>query len=305
MKVLLLLLLVLAWGCAPLPAAGPAASRSATESALPSSTSDGELPSFTPEPVIRELTPEETIRIVTAVQEAELVESVASPDATWLAEVYAYDCVEVTPGQEYAYQELRLVKTGEVGADMAASQLIACGGLGAYGLASRFWSADSRFFYYTDAAAGVPDGCGFWTPPFWRLDTVDLQAERLGEGSLSPDGMLLAAWQQDRLGLWRVDGEAIARIEIPSSRRTPGPLAWRPDSSAVAFVVTEGSCPLGESDVGRVDMVDMQPVVVLTSQDPGFTEVVWDAPNRLALTDEDGGQWRYNLTTGDLRRFGP
>jgi hypothetical protein len=253
--------------------------------------------------VIRELTPEETVRIVTAVQEADLVESVASPDEAWLAEVYAYDCVEVVPGQEYAYQELRLVKAGQVGASVAGAQLVACGGLGAYGLDGLFWSPSSRYFYFTDAATGVPDGCGYWRPPYWRVDTTDLEAERLGEGEVSPDGTLLAAWQEGRLAIWLVDGEAIGRVEIPTAHRTPGPITWRPDSTAVAFLVSEGSCPLGETAVGRVDMADMQPVVILSSEDPAYSGILWDAPYRLALTAEDGTQWRYNLTTEDLRRI--
>jgi hypothetical protein len=50
-------------------------------------------------------------------------------------------------------------------------------------------------------------------------------------------------------------------------------------------------------------MADMQPVVILSSEDPAYSGILWDAPYRLALTAEDGTQWRYNLTTEDLRRI--
>jgi hypothetical protein len=301
--------LILAWGCTPQPAPGAAAvgsavSDSASSSPTPSTPAGLRL-SSSPEPTIRELTPEETIRIVTAVQEADLVESHPSPNEAWLAEIYGYDCVEVAPGQEFSYQELRVVRAGEVGVDVVDSQLIACGGVGAYGLGGLFWSPDSRFFYYTDAAVGVPDGCGFWTPPYWRLDTADLQVERLGEGSLSPDGASIAAWQDGRLGVWPIDDEAIGVLEIPTTFGIAGPLAWKPDSEQVAFVISESSCRAGRSDVGLLDVNDRRAAIVLPSRSPGVSGIEWDAPYRLALTDEDGVLWRYNVVTEELRRVGP
>jgi hypothetical protein len=305
------LLLLLAWGCAPRPTpaleparAGTIDSTQTTPSVDALSPEIG-LTTIAPEPLVREITRDEIEGIVVALEQPNLVESTLSPDGRWLAEVYSYDCVAVSPEQEYAYQELRLVKTGAMRTRVMDSQLIACGGLGAYGLAGRFWSSNSRYFYYTDASIGVPDGCGYWSPPYLRVDPVNLQVEPLGSGPISPDGTLLAAWQADRLGVWRVEGERIGLVDIPTTVRTPGPIAWRPDSTAVAFLLTEADCPLGETDLGRLDVAEMRPVVILASREPSFADVVWDAPNRVMLTDESGDRWRYNFLSRELRPIIP
>ena len=86
---------------------------------------------------------------------------------------------------------------------MVFSQLISCGGLGAYGLAGSFWSGTSRFYYFTNAAHGVPDGCGYWLPPLLRLDLTDWSITDLGSGTLSPNRLRmasLAGWRAGDLG---------------------------------------------------------------------------------------------------------
>jgi hypothetical protein len=240
------------------------------------------------------------VATIAAASTPRLLEAVDSPDGTWRADFYAYDCAEVAPGESYAYQEARLVSNLDGSSHIIEPQLIACGGLGAYGLASRFWSPSSRFLYYTNAANGVPDGCGAWSPPLVRFDTSSMSSETLGPANLSPDGLLIAAWQNDVLGLWRLDGERLALIEFPTAGRIPGALAWRLDSSALAFLVSEGACPLGETELGRVDLDELRPIVVLKQRDPGFADLVWDAPNRVTLTDELGERWRFNFLTRDL-----
>ena len=52
------------------------------------------------------------------------------------------------------------------------SQLINCGGLGAYGFRGLCWSPDSSYFYYDMAREGVPDGSGSWAPPIRQLDVA-------------------------------------------------------------------------------------------------------------------------------------
>ena len=243
--------------------------------------------------------------MVVARQEPRLSEAFTSPDGAWRAEIMAYDCIAVSAEETLAYQELRLVDTKSGSSRLADSQLQTCGGLGAAGLGGRFWSENSRYFYYTDAVSGVPDGCGFWEPPYLRLDTVNLGIEYLGGGPISPDGTMLAAWQGDRLGIWRISGETVGVVEIPASVSLPGPIGWRPDSSAIVFLVSEGSCPLGETDLGRLDLSDMRPIIILAYRDPSFAGLLWDAPNRVTLTDELGGLWRYNFLSRDLWQIAP
>jgi hypothetical protein len=110
---------------------------------------------------------------------------------------------------------------------------------------------------------------------------------------------------EDQLGVWRVDGERIGLLDIPSVVRIPGPIAWRPDSSSIAFLISEGTCPLGETDLGRLDLADMRPIILLSYREPAFADVRWDVPNRVTLTDENGGTWRYNFLSRDLWQVGP
>jgi len=236
------------------------------------------------------------------------VESHPSPDGRWIAEILVYDCVQVSEEQENAYQELRLteVETGEpVTVD---SQFLFCGGLGASGLGGRFWSADSRFFYYTNARTGVPDGCGYFTSPYLRVDTQDFSAEYLGMGSVSPDERKLAVWwegdsevrQNGRLAIWDIQGELLGIAVLPPPIVLAGPIAWSPDSRSVAFLTSEGSCPLGLTALGRMQLDMMIPVVILQSADPSFGELSWDAPSLVTLTDEQGGSWTYNFASREL-----
>ena len=68
---------------------------------------------------------------------------------------------------------LRLARAGAGASAQVDSQLINCGGLGAYGFEGLCWSPDSRYFYYDTAREGVPDGMRLeWTPPIRQLDVA-------------------------------------------------------------------------------------------------------------------------------------
>jgi hypothetical protein len=108
---------------------------------------------------------------------AQLYGTYPSPDRRWQAEVVIHPCVPVGEGQ-HAYEVLNLIQLDSQNSQLVDQQLLACGGLGAYGLAGLFWSSDSRYFYYTDGREGVPDGCGgFWEQPIRRIDTQTGQTQ--------------------------------------------------------------------------------------------------------------------------------
>ena len=243
--------------------------------------------------------------MVMALEVPRVSETFPSPDGLWRAEFVVYDCVNVDSEQTLAYQELRLVETRSGTSRLADSQLQSCGGLGAAGLSGLFWSENSRYFYYADAAVGVPDGCGYGMPPYVRLDPVHFRIDVLGSGPISPDGTMLATWLGNRLGIYQISGGTLGVAKVYAGATMPGPIAWRPDNSAVSFLISEGSCPLGETDLGRLDVTEMLPIVILRSRDPSFADLVWDAPNRVTLTDEKGGVWRYNFLTRDLWQIAP
>jgi hypothetical protein len=224
-----------------------------------------------------------------------------SPDGHWRAEVASYPCTPTAEG-ELAYERLTLTDTRTGATTVVATQTIACGGLGAYGLAGLFWSANSRYLYFTTAHEGVPDGCGdYWQPPISRLDVTSRATSELSGGALSPGRTRLATWQGRTLAIWDVEGgDAItvtpARTDLPI-----GPIAWSPDDRALVYLQVASHCPLmGDSTLVRFDLPAATQAVLLESATPTFGGVRWDDPDTLILTDAAGKAWRYDLATSEL-----
>ena len=206
---------------------------------------------------------------VTASSEPRVASSDLSPDGLWRVEVLVYDCTPVGDGDEFAYEQLRLVTVDSSAVREAASQLRACGGLGAFGLEGLYWSGNSRYFYYTDAREGVPDGCGYWERPVIRLDVDSLELVPVGGGPRSPDETWLATWQGRELVVWDLDGGEMARIQAAVPDAPIGPLVWSPDSRSLVYIQVASECPLsGASYVVRLALPDLQPVVCWNPQPP-------------------------------------
>jgi len=213
-----------------------------------------------------------------------------------------YDCVAVGGVDENACEQLKLIQTDNGVERIADTQLQYCGGLGAFGLAGLFWSPNSRYFYYTNAREGVPDGCGYWERPIIRFDVSNLNLERLGVGYRSPDGTMLATWQGQELAVWDVNEGEIARISVMASDAETGPIAWAPDSQALVYVQFASYCPLsGKSYVVRLDLPALRQTLLVESETPTFGNVIWDVSSELTLFDENGKEWRYMFTTQELR----
>jgi len=237
---------------------------------------------------------------VIAMQQPRLYGSYPSPDGKWRAEVVIYECVRTGEVKEIAYEQLKLVQVANGDERIADAQLRYCGGLGAFGLAGLFWSPNGRYFYYTDAREGVPDGCGYWKRPIIRLDSTSLDKEYLGAGSRSPDGGKIATWQGRELVVWNINGGEIARVPAIAEAQ-PGPIAWSPDSQALAYVQFASYCPLsGKSYVVHLDLLALKWTLLSESEKPTFGDVSWDVPNELVLFDENGKQWIYNFATQQL-----
>jgi heat shock protein HslJ len=238
---------------------------------------------------------------VMAIEPPRLYGSYPSPDGEWRAEVEVYDCVRVGEVDEYAYEQLKLVQVSSGEEEIVASQLRYCGGLGAVGLDGLFWSANSRYFYYTDAREGVPDGCGYWERPTIRVDIIHREVERLGGGPVSPDTSKLVTWVGHELVAWDVDGGEIARVPATAPDAGAGPIAWSPDSEALVYVQSASYCPpSGKSYVVRVDWSELRQTLLLESETPTFGGVSWDVPGELSLFDGQGQEWRYSFVTQEL-----
>jgi hypothetical protein len=65
-------------------------------------------------------------------------------------------------------------------------------------------------------------------------------------------------------------------------------------------LLSEDYCPLGLTYLVIMDVNDLSPEIVLSSSSPSFANIVWEAPNRIVLEDEEGGHWAYNPTLGTL-----
>ena len=165
-----------------------------------------------------------------------LLGSYPSPDGAWQAEVIRYDCADTGEGQEMALDVLRLIRIGDGQETIAARQVQYCGGLGAFGLGGLNWSPGGRYFYYTTAREGQPDGgCREWVPPVARVDVQNpLITAELAAAVRSPDGTKLAGWQLVQgdeggreLAVWDVDGDEVLPLNRPSPAARPAPSSGR------------------------------------------------------------------------------
>jgi hypothetical protein len=243
------------------------------------------------------------INMVMTTQSPILFASYPSPDGMWRMDIIIYNCVNTGGVDENAYEQLLLVDLANNMGEIADEQLQYCGGLGAYGFEGRFWSPNSRYFYFTTARQGAPDGCGYWSAPLSRFDTAISQVEFLGMGSLSPDGTLVATIDPVKLQLviWNIDNGEFARFTLADPNQQLGPLAWSPDSRSLVYLQVDSWCPLAKkSSLVRVDLLPPGQTSLLISDNPTFGSVSWDMSDELSLFDVNGGEWRYKLINGEL-----
>jgi hypothetical protein len=228
-------------------------------------------------------------------------ETYVAPNGKWQAELFIYDCIAVDTGFLIAYERLQIVTLNNGDQNEADRQMINCGGLGAYGLEGLFWSSNSRYFYYTIAREGAPDGCGFWLRPINRIDTESWAVEHLGGALFSPDETKLAAWQDKEMLVWNVDGGVIARIEAAIADVASGPMAWSPDSKALVYLQNLSYCPPEQSYGVYFDFVETEQKLLFESKVPSFISMIWEAPERLELSTPNGEKWEYSFVTEELR----
>jgi hypothetical protein len=274
---------------------GPA---SPTPTTLPTPT-----PRATSTGIAAELTPVPIALKVRAQSRAQVRSVQESPDGQLRAQVLTYGCTPVEGEGEYALDELVVETIASGERWLAAEQLQACGGLGAFGLETLFWSPGSRMLYYPTAREGVPDGCGFWLKPFSVADTLSQQTEYLGGGVLSPDGSSLALWQASDLIVWQLDEGETARFPLAVQELPPGPIVWAPDGSALAYLQFSGACqPEPPSHLVLVSLGSRVSRPLLTSSDPVLGGLEWKEAGIITLWDEAGQRWEYVLAQGRLSR---
>ena len=253
-------------------------------------------------------TPDATLTaIVAAVQASSPPQSITypSPDQRWQVELRMFACAASAEAETYAYETLSLDRSLGAGPARVVvdSQLINCGGAGAYGLDGILWSPNSRYFYYTTAREGVPDGCGFWQRPLRRLEVAAGASVDLGGGPFSPDGAQLVTWLDQQLVLWDINQGELARWPALDPTGALAALDWSPDGRAVAYLLAPAVCDpsvAGRSTVVRVDVAGLSQSALLTTEVPTIVGLTWADPDFITLFDAQNGQWRLDARRGAL-----
>jgi hypothetical protein len=312
-----LLFILLLAACAP-----TAATTVATEPVQPSSTplrqatpspipdTDTPPPEVTSSPTLAStptetLAPEEPtpdIRATLAAAVTPVVfESAPSPDGAWLAEFTRYDCT-LLGDAEYAFERLEMVNQSTGARKELATQLQACGGLGAAGLGSLGWAENSQFFYYTDAWQGVPDGMPcYWERPMYAYNVSSDEVIQLKDGPASPDLSRVAMPMDGELLIWDRNLGEIARLEPAVADWAIGARSWSPDGKRMAYLQTEEECyPYGRSILVIADMDDLSQETFFQDDNMAFQGVEWREPRSIFLFAEDGKAWSLDPETGEL-----
>jgi len=290
-------------GCLATPAGVPTPVLSASEGLpIPQRTAPSPTPSLETPTLTWEQERDAIVATLVASRPPIVRDSSRSPDGNWVAEILGYDCTPVNVADEVNALDILQVKDARTGeTKIVETQVQSCGGLGAAGLSAGSWSRNSRYLYYTDAAFGMPEGCGWWIPPTKRLDPSDWSVQDLGNGPLSPDGEMMATWQDSSLLISSIEQGDIAPLDPIAPRMILGQIAWSPTGSALVYLQTQLDCyPWGNTLIAHVDLSDLSSRLLLESEEPSFVLVDWRDPNKLYLRDRDDNEWTYDLTSGIL-----
>jgi hypothetical protein len=244
------------------------------------------------------------VAAVSSASQPQVIETAISPDAGWLAQVIRYECTPVEGGESYAYEQL-LVGENSPAADpvVAAEQLQACGGLGAFGLGNLLWAPESNYLYFSEGREGQPDGTScLWEAPLTRYDVESGAMLALSSGSLSPDGRTLILLQGGELVLWDLDRGESGRFSPAVPGLFAAQAAWDEsgESLLLLFHDTPNCANPQKSYLIRATLPGPDQQVLLESESPAFTGFTWETPDTVILVGTDGGRYRYNLQTGAL-----
>ncbi|MCB0215097.1 MAG: PD40 domain-containing protein [Caldilineae bacterium] len=214
------------------------------------------------------------------------------------------------PAVPRSYERL-LARVADEPPTLIDSQLILCGGLGAYGLDGRWWSPDGAVFYYTRDREGGPDGqiCGEWQPGLRAWDsragttiggfTVSSGRDRVARIVALDEGGFAVEVHD-------VDLTSATTYPLPDAVR-PDDLVWSPDGTGLAVPDWPRGCGHALAAVYAVRPGDGS-VLRQTLPDPAaeVTDVGWDADSqsiRLATGSEDA--WRWDLVANRVTRATP
>lgn len=181
------------------------------------------------------------IEAVMAAASPQVLQVMPSPSGAVEAVITRYPCAAVGLDSDMAYERLDLRDTATGALTVVTDRLIACGGLGAYGLAITRWTEDERYLYFSDGREGTPDGAAALYEPLWRAAAADGRVEALANGRIAPNGAWVVLWGQDSITLLPLSADLIAgrRFELAPDALSLTELVWLPDSSGVVYFQTD------------------------------------------------------------------
>ena len=207
----------------------------------------------------------EIINILTTEVNPEVIQSYPSSDGLFRADISMYPCTEIED-QEWSYEQLKIIKIASGEAEIVAEQLIACGGLGEYGLWVLRWT--ENFLYYTNAREGTTDGFTLMSiPPIWQVDLSTLQAENLGKALFSPDSKWIISWVGNTLRLLEIDGDEVAEFPITPENLSITQIVWLPDSHGILYIQADMPFASTQSSVTYIELdTGEQEIILRTGQ---------------------------------------
>jgi hypothetical protein len=236
-----------------------------------------------------------------------------SPDKSWIIVTSDYRLSPPTaPGEADPdwVQTLHLVHV-PTGKETLLEQgiYISSGGIGWFGIEVLFWSANSRYVYYTTQAYGAPDGLCYCDRSIVRVNVIDGSIARFSEGPISPNGNQMLSRQWDKIGVFDLENGV---GDFTDGMFTDAPvvaMAWSPDSNAVVYAQTgydtNNPANQGTAHLVYMEIKTMMPTLLLESDQfsfpggPGAGGLTWNTPDTILISGANEN-WAYNFKTGEL-----
>ncbi len=232
-----------------------------------------------------------------------------SPDRKWQAILSSSrQPVPSEAGLPYWTQTLKLVNMPTKKQTLLEQQVYNSGGVGMYGLKVLFWSANSRYLYYTTEAWGAPDGMATRDRSIIRVSVADGITTMFSQGPISPKGNRMAFREWDKLTIVDLESGGMAPVTgiIPGAPISA--IAWTPDSNVVVYAQSNydlANPSLQEKTyLVALDLKTMTQATLLESADFHFTlsgsGLVWQAADVLLINAIEG-TWAYYPKTKVLK----
>ncbi len=258
---------------------------------------------LTPDPIENQTVEPDIAATLAALGPVKLFQHNLSPDGSIDIRIERIECQSLGELDVYSLEQLVLVETDTKKSERIYSQLISCGGLGEYGLKGLFWSENSRYFYFTNARQGYPDGCCqfYYRKPILRFDSKSGTVAILGMGDRPSEKDLLATWSSGDITIWDIEKGSEVHYPRLDNQLGIASMVWSPDGCVLAYLQVDS---LITPNISRLSLIDTNKgaQTEISAEDfPVFIDLVWPKNDDLILNTPDGQLWSYSLSTDILK----